>query len=381
MRRRFPSPTGSAETFVTSTEIIAAARRRLADDVWAYLVGGAETETTLARDRDAFDRIALRQRVLTGIETTDVAADAFGRRSRLPVILSSIGSLDQLHPDGIEGAAKAAEAFGVPIAVSSVLKDGLVRGARAAPSGIRWFQLYIDGDATWATAAADRAEAAGYQALVVTVDLPVMGLRERPPSPDLPRFERPDGRHRARLSWDDLGALVRRTPLPVVIKGITAAEDAARACEIGAAGIWVSTHGGRQLDQGLGALDCLPEVSASVDGRARIILDGGVRRGTDVIKAIALGADLVAIGRLYGFGLAAAGQFGVERILTLLEEEIRTTLVLLGVGCLAALGPHMLRAAHPAYPAQDPLHRAFPHLAVLLEQASATAAESGAITR
>lgn len=347
-------------------ELVEAAYDRLEPDLWNFLVGGGGTETTLLRNRGALDRIALRPRVLTAdVPPIDLSGAFFGQRIRVPVALSPIGVLDYFHPkDGSLATASAAAAFGVPYFHSSIAGHRSA-GVAAHAGGAFGYQFYADGTRGSLQAAVDQAGELGYQAFCLTVDGAVRSRRERD---IVNRFQAPwlgsvsplPGAT-PRLTWDDIDWLRPRCRLPLLIKGIATAEDATLAVEHGVDGVYVSNHGGRQLDHGCGAIDVLPEVVDAVGGRAQVIVDGGFCRGTDVVKAIARGADLVCIGRLYAFALAAAGYAGVYRALELLQDELHETLGLLGVSRMADLRPAHLHA--DAFPVRPPdLGSAFPLL-------------------
>ncbi len=339
--------------FQTLHELVRAARERLDEKSWDYLSGGSETETTLRRNRMALDSIAFRPRILNDVSVVDPSTQFGGHRASLPVILCPVGSLASFHPDGGKAVASAAEAFGVPVFVSSAIPDSMRAVASAAPR-MKVFQLYIRGDAAWIDDAIGRAREAGFGMLCITVDNAVASRRERDIAK---RFVKPWGRSdqaarfSAAFSWDDLKRIQDTHRLPMVLKGVATGEDAEIACRMGIDFIHVSNHGGRQLDHGLGSIEMLPEVVEAVAGRAKIIVDGGFCRGTDVLKAIALGADHVGIGRLYLYGLAAAGVAGVQRVLELLDSEIRTSMALLGVTTLAQLNRSHVRPAQPVMPA------------------------------
>ncbi len=347
--------------FLTLHELVKGARERLPNNIWNYLIGAADTETTMRRNRLAIDSLAFRPRVLRDVSKIDVSGRFLGKSLRIPVALAPVGSLESFDPAGGTAVVKAASAFGVPMFLSSVSQPGLEATAAAAPDGRRIFQLYVRGDDAFVDDHAKRAIAAGYDAFCLTVDTAIYSRRER----DIAlRFAKPWRRdvtgtdYQAALSWTQVKRLKDRYKIPLILKGIATAEDAVIALEHGVESIYVSNHGGRQLDQGRGALDVLPEVVAAVKGRAQIIVDGGFCRGTDIIKAMALGADLVAVGRLYLYGLGAAGQAGVTRVLELLETEIRTSMGLLGVDSFARLDKSYL---HPAPPVREThIHSAFP---------------------
>ena len=315
-------------------ELVKAARARLKPGTWDYLIGGAETETTFRRNRLALDELAFRPRVLRDVSRVDPAGRLLGIPLRIPVVLAPIGSLQDLHPGGGATAARAAIDYGVVSMLSSVCEPGLEEVARAAPDGPRIFQLYVRGEAGWVDDHARRAVECGYVAFALTVDLDYYGRRER----DLAKRFKTASRRRAmgtefqmRFSWDDVKRLKDRFDIPVILKGIATAEDTEIACEHGVDVVYVSNHGGRQLDHGRGAIEVLPEVVRAAAGRAEVMVDGGILRGADVVKAMILGADAVGIGRLTGFAIAAAGRAGVVRMLELLEHEIRVCLGLLGV--------------------------------------------------
>ncbi|HUN50855.1 MAG TPA: alpha-hydroxy acid oxidase [Candidatus Sulfotelmatobacter sp.] len=336
----------SESPFQTLHELVKKARQNLNRNNWDYLIGGAETETTLRRNRLALDTIAFRPRVLRDVSRIDASTSFLGRRLRLPVVLAPIGSLELFGAGGGASVTKAAQEFGVAHMLSSVCEPGLEAVAEAAPDGVRIYQLYAHGDAGWVDAIAARAVAAGYAAFCLTVDTALYSRRERDLA--IRNFRRrnvPGREYQPKLSWIDVARIKSKFKIPLVLKGIATAEDAELAVEHGVDVIYVSNHGGRQLDHGRGAMEVLPEVVAAVAGRARIIIDGGFNRGTDVVKALAAGADLVGMGRMECIGLAAGGQAGVVRMLELLEHEVQTCLGLLGVTRWSALDTSYL---HPA---------------------------------
>ncbi len=345
---------GVLDEVATLHELVQLARRRLSRGAWDYLQGGSETETSLARNRLAIERLALRPRVCVDVSRVDPGTELFGRRIRLPVFLAPIGSIETFHPSGGAGAAEAAARFGVPLMLSSVCAPGLEAVAAAAPEGFRIFQLYVRGDDGWIDEIVARAEAAGYAAFAITVDTAWYSRRERDL---LNRFEKPWRQNVGGLDiqrafdWRAVERFRARHRIPLLLKGIMTAEDAAIACELGVAGIVVSNHGGRQLDHTLGTLDVLPEIVEAVAGRSLVLVDGGFYRGTDVLKAIALGARAVGLGRMLAVGMAAGGPDGVVKMLELLEDETRIAMGLLGAPRLAELGPRHLARAEPVRPA------------------------------
>ncbi|HYB42417.1 MAG TPA: alpha-hydroxy acid oxidase [Candidatus Methylomirabilis sp.] len=350
------------EKFQTLQEIVKAARQNLAPGPWDYLIGGAESETTLRRNRQAIDSIALRPRVLRDVSKIDCTTSLLGRRLRIPVMLAPVGSIESFDPGGGAAVARASAEFGVPQMLSSVCNPGLEATAAAAEN-FRIFQLYVRGDDDWVDDHVKRARDHGYGAFCLTVDTAVYSRRER----DLAkRFVKPwrvrasGFDYQAALSWDHVKRFKDTHDIPLILKGIATAEDALIACDHGVDIVYVSNHGGRQLDHGRGTLEVLPEVVAAVAGRATIMVDGGFLRGTDVVKAIAMGAHCVGVGRLECLGLAAAGTAGLVRALELLEDEIRIALGLMGASSLAALDRSYLHPATPVAPAH--VTSAFPLL-------------------
>ncbi len=343
------------EEFLTLQEIVAAARARLAPGPWSYLIGGAETETTVRRNRQALDSIAFRPRVLRDVSRVDVSSKFFNKRIRMPVMLAPIGGLESIVEGGAAAAARGAAQFGVPQMLSSVCQPGLEATAAAADA-VRVFQLYVRGDDAWVDDHVKRALEHGYSAFCLTVDVAMYSRRER----DLVgRFIKPwratapaGSAFQSGLSWDQVkrykDKYSDKHALPLILKGIATIEDAEIAVQHGVEVIYVSNHGGRQLDHGLGSMTVLPQVVAAVAGRAEVWVDGGFMRGTDVVKALALGAKTVGLGRLPCLGLAAAGTPGLVRVLEILEDEIRTCLGLLGVTSFAELTPQHVTAAPPA---------------------------------
>jgi glycolate oxidase len=359
-RQNAPHP----QEFLTLQEIVAAARANLAPGPWSYLVGGAETETTVRRNRQALDSIAFRPRVLRDVSQIDLSSQFLGKPTRLPVLLAPIGGLESFVEGGAAAAARAAAEFGIPQMLSSVCQPGLEETAAAAKT-LRSFQLYVRGDDAWVDDWVRRAKDNGFGSFCLTVDVAHYSRRER----DLVgRFVKPwrarameGAAFQAALSWDHVKRFKdKHADIPLIIKGIATAEDALLALEHGVEVVYVSNHGGRQLDHGLGTAAVLPQIVTVVRDKAQIWVDGGFMRGTDVVKAIALGAKMVGLGRLACLGLAAAGVPGLVRTLALLEEEIRTTLGLLGVTSFAELTPAYLAAA-PAVSAPETFS-AFPLL-------------------
>ena len=332
--------------FNTNEEIVQAARRNLAQGPWDYLAGGTESETTMRRNRLAFDRIAFRPRVLVDVSTIDRSSTLLGHNLRIPVLLAPIGGLQNFDPRAGVAVSQAADEFGTLHVVSSATLPTLEETA-ASTDRSKIYQLYIRGDWDWVKAMIDRVKQSGYEGLCITVDSAVYSRRERPLisrwNVDATR-EPQDRKWSANVTWETVDRIKEYFGGPFMLKGITTAEDAAIAVEHDVDVIWVSNHGGRQLDHGLGTMDIPPEVMAAVGDKAEVVIDGGVLRGTDVIKAIALGAKAVAIGKLQGWGLAAGGKDGVVRVLEILEEEIRVSMGLLGVSSLDQLNKALICA-------------------------------------
>jgi isopentenyl diphosphate isomerase/L-lactate dehydrogenase-like FMN-dependent dehydrogenase len=332
-------------------EIVANARQNLNQNDWDYIVGGVESETTLRRNRMALDTIAFRPRVLRDVSKVDASVTQFGRKLRLPVVFAPVGSLESFHTGGAESVVRGAEEFGCAHMLSSVCEPGLEELAKVAPNALRFYQLYVRGDAAWVDDHVERAIASGYSAFALTVDTAHYSRRER----DIAKRFVTAGRRRvqnrgaqASLDWRTVERIKGKFKIPLAIKGVATAEDARIAVEHGVDWVYVSNHGGRQLDHGRGSMDVLPEVVDAVAGRAKVLVDGSICRGSDIVKAIATGADLVGIGRMQCYALACGGQAGIVRLLELLEDEVQRTLGLLGVNRFADLNRSYLHAAAPA---------------------------------
>ena len=320
---------------------------------WAYYASGAGDKVTLRREREAFDRLRIVPRVMRGVDRADTSTAVLGTGIRAPIMVAPTGVQGLAHPEGECATARAAGEAGTLMAVSTVSTRRL-EDVAAAASGPLWFQLYVyEGALRFAESLVRRAEAAGYGAIVLTVDSPRWGRKERfarvedglPPGADDASIEEELGeaiRSPAALTWESVAWLQSLTGLPVVLKGILHPEDAALAVEHGAQGIVVSTHGGRQLDGVLASVEALPAVVEAVAGRAEVYLDGGVRRGTDVLKAHALGARAVFVGRPALWGLAVDGAGGVRRVVEMLREELELAMVLAGLPDLGAVGPELV---------------------------------------
>ncbi|MEZ3179646.1 alpha-hydroxy-acid oxidizing protein [Streptomyces pimonensis] len=324
---------------------------------WAYVAGGADTQVTVRANVEAFDQVWLRPRALgSASDKPDTSVTVFEQRLALPVLLAPTSPQRLLHDDAEMATARAAEATGTVSIVSTDSHHAFPEVARSVGSDC-WFQLYAYRSREDVAATITLAEEAGATALVVTVDASYAARRittrragfRTPAHVDFGNLRSlgiltgaiPDGARieRLPLTWDDLEWIRSRTGMRLVVKGILRAEDAERCLDLGADGVIVSNHGGRQLDGALPSLVALEQVAATVSGRGTVLMDGGIRSGVHVVKALALGADAVCIGRPYLWGLGLAGQEGIEAVLGLLKDEIEDTLLQLGVGSIADLGP------------------------------------------
>ncbi|HEX4112363.1 MAG TPA: alpha-hydroxy acid oxidase [Stellaceae bacterium] len=375
---RPPAPTAEqiaevTRRFLTTTELVAEARRKLHPHSWDFVAGGSETEATLARNRLALDVWALRPRVLRDVlqESIDPSSNLLGIKLRIPVLFAPVGGMTMLDPHGALGPVRAAAQFGTMTFISSVTEPDIDRAAAHA-NGRLVLQLYIRGDANWVDAYVERAATVGCRAICFTVDTDAYSRRERN---QLNRFfsggplvtggrtgvmENTGREHQERFNWKDIERVRKKFDLPIIIKGIATAEDAKIAVDHGAAVVYVSNHGGRQLDHGQGTLEMLPPVVEAVNGHADVVIDGGFVRGTDIIKAVALGAKAVGIGKLQAWALAAGGEAAMILLLNLLEEEITKDLMLMGLTKLTQVDRSVLV---PAQPVTWPTAlSAFPHL-------------------
>ncbi|WP_175074595.1 alpha-hydroxy acid oxidase [Terribacillus sp. AE2B 122] len=329
---------------------------------FGFLQSGAGDELTLGQNREAFSEYDILPRVLRDVSNVDTSIKLFGQEQSMPVMLAPVGFQGIFHSQMEIGSVKAAAAAGIPFVASTVTSASLEEIAMAAPEAVKWFQLYWSKNRDLTASMAKRAEEAGYKAIVVTVDTGLLGWRKRdyrngysplkllkgaanyindPVFQELvPELTEEHVReaileniHHPNLTWDDLLFLREQTSLPIVVKGILHPTDAKQAIELGMDAIVVSNHGGRQLDSAIASLRALPAIAKTVNGAVPVLMDGGVRSGADVFKAIALGADSVLIGRPYVYGLAAGGQAGVSRVIEDLRTELRLTYALSGVSC------------------------------------------------
>ncbi|MES3034793.1 MAG: alpha-hydroxy acid oxidase [Gemmatimonadota bacterium] len=364
-RRTITAPDGTspaADPLASLSDFEKAAREKMSTMAYEYVSGGAGDEQTLAWNQGAYREIKLRSRVLVDVSRLDTSVKLFGRTLPYPILLAPTAYHKLVHPDGEVATARGALAAKATMIVSSFATVRIEDVAREVPGTPLWFQLYVQPDREFTKALVQRAEAAGCQALCLTVDTPVLGARNREARA---AFSLPAGMTRAnlerlssatassahrppegaiysevlepRLTWKDVEWLRSFAKVPVLLKGVLDAEDAKRAVDVGVAGLIVSNHGARNLDTVPATVTALPRVADAVRGRVPILLDGGIRRGTDVLKALALGATAVAIGRPYLFGLAVDGAAGVSRVLQILRTEFEMAMALTGRTTLAAV--------------------------------------------
>lgn len=329
------------------------ARERLEPAIWDYFQGGSDDEVTLRANRSAFERIRLRPRMLVDVSTIDMSTTVLGTPLAIPVMIAPMRCHIPAHPDGESASAQGAEQVGSMLIVGSFASQTIEEIA-AATQGPLWFQLYTYRNLEVSARVVQRAEAAGYRAIVLTVDVARRGKREKDTRNQFNLLKysslvnyseeetSPIVQHLVD-TWETVDWLRSVTKLPIVLKGILTAEDAALAAERGVEGIVVSNHGGRQLDGAVTALEMMPEIVAAVAGRSEIYLDGGIRRGTDILKALALGARAVLVGRPILWGLAANGREGVKGVLSILREELETAMILSGRPTLASIDRSLLK--------------------------------------
>jgi lactate 2-monooxygenase len=350
------------------------AKESLSPQAWDYVAGGAGGEETIRANHEAFERWKLVPRMLCNVAERDLRTEILGTPLPAPLLLGPVGVQGIIHKGAETETARAAASLGIPMVLSTVCSRPMEEVARANGNGMRWFQLYWSKDPELTASFLRRAEASGFQALVVTLDIPILGWRERDLQyPYLPfllgegvanYFSDPVFRSRLAkppeedpisairlwgsvfanpaLTWDDLKFLRQHTKLPILLKGILHREDATRALDFGVDGLIVSNHGGRQVDGAIAALDALPQVVEVVKGRAPVLFDSGIRRGADAVKALALGARAVLLGRLYIWGLAVAGEQGVREVVQNFLADLDITLGLCGCTSVRELCPAML---------------------------------------
>jgi 4-hydroxymandelate oxidase len=316
-------------------------------DAWGYIAGGAGDERTLRWNREAFSRRRLRYRVLVDVSGVSTETSVLGTPVSLPALVAPMAFQQVAHEEHELGTARGAAAAGTIMCLSTLAAATPEQVAEAAPGSPKWLQIYVFKEREVSDEIVARALDVGFSALVLTADLPVVGIRDREhrtgwttPEGDTPAFvaarsravegDQALGLLDAGVEWKYVSELRERYGVPVVVKGLVTAEDARLACEHGASAVVVSNHGGRQLDGAVASLDALPEVVEAVDGRAEVYVDGGVRRGTDIVTALALGAQAVLVGRPALYGLAFGGAKGVQQVLEILRDETENALALLG---------------------------------------------------
>ena len=384
-------PSVSSPNVVNIEDLRRLAQRRLPKVVFDYVDGGADSEVTLRENCRAFEQVIFRPRQAVAIENCDLRTSVLGQELSFPAVLAPVGYSRLFHPGGEVAAARAAGDAGTGYILSTISGHKL-ENVKAASAGPVWYQLYLVGGRAAAEPALDRAQRAGFSALVLTIDTPVPGMRERdhrngmkallsgsvfskiPFLPQIltrpgwlasflldggvPRLENivlpgkdamelmdvTSALARAVITWSDLQWIRKAWPGPIVVKGVLTGDDARHAVDEGAAAVVVSNHGGRQLDCVSASLRALPEIVATVNGQAEVLMDGGVRRGSDVVKALCLGAKAVLVGRAYAYGLGAAGQAGVTRAIEILRADVDRTLRLLGCGSVAELNASFVKA-------------------------------------
>jgi 4-hydroxymandelate oxidase len=332
------------------------ARQAMTPMAYEYVASGAAEEHTLRWNREAFDRIRLRPRVLRDVVPVDTRVRLFGRELAFPILLAPTAYHRVLHPEGELETARGAAAAGITWIVSMATNTAIGDIARVATSPL-WFQLYFQSDQEFTRDVVQQAEQAGCEVLCVTVDSPILGPRNRqararfrlPPDVTTPhlydigqRKQQIMDPRRVAATWKDVEWLRAFTKLPLVLKGLLDPDDAELAIQAGAQAIVVSNHGGRNLDTAPAAIDALVEVADRVQGRVPLLVDGGIQRGTDVLKALALGASAVLIGRPYCYGLGVAGSAGVCRVVEILRGELEAAMMLAGAGAISAIDQSLL---------------------------------------
>jgi len=345
--------TGDSQAgFSTLSDLEEAASRKANESAWGYIQGGAGEEWTMRANREAFHRRTLRPRVLVDVENLELGTTLLGNRVSAPFYVSPTASHGLVHPDAEAATARAASRANIIAGFSTLSSISLEDIAKAAPAGPRWFQLYLQPEFSGTKSLVERAEKANYNAIMLTVDMPVAGTRDRETQAGSPlassivlgngsEVVRPlrnptiDGEHahirrEASNTWEVVDRLHETTRLPLVLKGILTRDDARRAIDHGDKGVVVSNHGGRQLDSAPASLDALPEVVEEVGSEIDVYFDGGIRRGSDIVIALALGARAVGLGRLVLWALAAGGEAGVSKLLSLLKTDLATVMALTG---------------------------------------------------
>ncbi|MEO0339456.1 MAG: alpha-hydroxy acid oxidase [Bacteroidota bacterium] len=332
------------------------AQKKLRSDAWTYLEGGAEREWTLHRNEAIFRRYQIRPRRLVDVSTIDLSVDIFGKRWPSPIFLVPIGYQKFFDPHGALTTAKAAHATETLMIASTVTQVPFSVIASPFTEDKPWFQLYPTQKRTFTKTLIQQAEAAGSRVLVLTTDVPVLGNRptqgkivlqslpeEARQLGNLPHLPMHESYHDPSMTWDIIRWIRSVTDMKIVLKGILSPEDAIIAIDHKVNGVYISNHGGRQLDSNLSTLECLGEIAKVIKGKIPIFIDGGFRRGTDIFKALALGATAVGIGRPYIYGLSSKGQQGVEGVIAILRSELYRNMQLAGVPNIASLNQNFVR--------------------------------------
>jgi len=358
-----PPGTETRLRFTNLLDLEEQAKQRLDPASYDFIAGGAGPELTIKANREAFEKIGIIPRVLTGIKQVDTSITLFDHRLLMPIYVTSMSNHGVAHPSAEVGSAEGARKAGALFVAATGSNKTIEEIAQASGPSPHWFQLYYNKDPEINKNLIQRAEKGGYSAIVMTVDLPVLGFRERDirnrfvlPS-DLKRANTSSERFmvatrnlqslvsgvKDNLSWDDYEWTRKNTRLPVMIKGVLSPDDAEEAVRRNVSGIIVSNHGGRQLDTGIGAITALRPIVERVAGRTKVLFDSGVRRGIDVFKALALGADAVGVGRPILYGLAVSGTDGVAAVLEHLKTELENVMRLSGASRVADVGPELVR--------------------------------------
>ena len=353
-------------TFRSLTEMVQLAQKHLERGDWDYLVGAADTEASLRRNRAAVESWVFKPRILNDVSAVSIESQLLGSAMRIPVVLPPIGSVQAFEAGGGISVARAAKDFGILQILSSSCSPDYEAVAQGVP-GPRIYQLYLTGDQDWMDDHIRRAMDAGYTGFCLTADTQVYSRRERdvmkgyvPMSGRSASAANGDFSHQASMTWDTIAHIKDTHDIPLIVKGVMHEDDAARCVEAGVDVIYVSNHGGRQLDHAMACIDALPQVSQAVAGRVPVVVDGGFMRGADVVKGLCLGADFVGMGRFEGLAMAAGGYAGLMRGLKILEQEIRISMALLGAPDLVSLNSSLLQRAQSL--AEPSVLSAFPLL-------------------
>ena len=353
-------------TFRSLTEMVQLAQKHLERGDWDYLVGAADTEASLRRNRAAVESWVFKPRILNDVSAVSIESQLLGSAMRIPVVLPPIGSVQAFEAGGGISVARAAKDYGILQILSSSCSPDYEAVAQGVP-GPRIYQLYLTGDQDWMDDHIRRAIDAGYTGFCLTADTQVYSRRERdvmkgyvPMSGRSASAANGDFSHQASMTWDTIAHIKETHDIPLIVKGVMHEDDAARCVEAGVDVIYVSNHGGRQLDHAMACIDALPQVSQAVAGRVPVVVDGGFMRGADVVKGLCLGADFVGMGRFEGLAMAAGGYAGLMRGLKILEQEIRISMALLGAPDLVSLNSSLLQRAQSL--AEPSVLSAFPLL-------------------